>query len=262
MSSSRSIAAARQKRAGEQNNNTSQGKPVTSISSQAVFAQQQQQIRNPQQQVGKLPSQVKPRSAPQMQSQPVSQAQQQKQLNKISISDAIGLITLRLGKLEKFIQESLEDGGSPFSSNNYNYENNDNMKLVSDEVFENIINRLNKLESSFNSINLNESFNKVNKDIKDIKDSFNSLNVKINNFIKETHDKFVDYEAAIVEIEKTIDNSQIELEMDNQDNDVTDDNENIDMTTESIVSELPNNFVNGDDFIVDNETNENENIEE
>lgn len=159
MSSSRSIAAARQKRAGEQssNSNVNSSRPVTSISSSSVFSQQQQQQRQTSQgnpkynQINTNAGRQQRTGSSQSQSQSQSQlssSSQQKQLTKISLPDAIGLITLRLGKLEKFIQESMEDGSLSFmssNSNNNDYETN-NMKLVSDEVFENITNRLDNLE--------------------------------------------------------------------------------------------------------------------
>jgi predicted DNA-binding protein len=201
MSSSRSIAAARQKRAGEQtnNNNISSSRPVTSISSQAVFAQQQYskqpQVgnRNSQQNVNQMKSNQQPINIPQK--------------PKISISDAIGLITLRLGKMEKFIHESMEDGSLNFGSNSMNYENS-NMKLVSDEVFENLTSRLDKLEKNTTSNNTNhltEQITKMTKEMKDLKSSINTLNMKLTSFMKDTQDKFTDFENAIVEIEKSLD---------------------------------------------------------
>ena len=265
MSSSRSIAAARQKRAGEPSNNvnTNSSRPVTSISSQAVFAQQQQQQQQQQQprqqQINPKYNQINTNAGRQQRSginqnqqQIPSASAQQKQLTKISLPDAIGLITLRLGKLEKFIQESMEDGSFSFMSgnNNNDYESN-NMKLVSDEVFENITTRLENLEKKNNNKannNSNDQILKVNKDIKDIKDSINNLNTKVSSFINETQDKFLDYESALVEIEKNIgvsidDNNYNEQE-----------NENIDDYTENIVSETIEDSVSTSGFVVDNDT--------
>lgn len=242
MSSSRSIAAARQKRAGEQSSNTNNnsGRPVTSISSSSVFSQQpnRQQTSQGRQRTsqGQVPTQ--------------NTVQQQKQMTKISVPDAIGLITLRLGKLEKFIQDSIEDGNLPFM-NNINSVNDcdtNNMKLVSHEVFENITNRLDNLEQKNNNTS-NEQVNKVVKDIKDLKDSINTLNMKLKSFMSESQEKFLDFENALVEIENNIEvsNNENELIIDNGDN-LGD--ENIDDDTEIIVSETIEDSVNTREFLV------------
>jgi hypothetical protein len=262
MSSSRSIAAARQKRAGEQNTNSSvnSSRPVTSISSSSVFSQQQQPPR--QSQGNPKYNQINTNAGRQQrsgnsQNQPqFSTASQQKQMTKISVPDAIGLITLRLGKLEKFIQESMEDGSLSFMSgtNNNEYETN-NMKLVSDEVFENITNRLDNLEKKNNSTNNNnntEQITKINKDIKDIKDSINNLNMKVTSFINETQDKFLDYESAIVEIEKNMGINNDQLDTEEDDNIMM---ENIDDETENIVSETIEDSISTNGFIVENDDN-------
>jgi hypothetical protein len=258
MSSSRSIAAARQKRAGEQSSNTNNnsGRPITSISSSSVFSQQPQQSRQSMQQGNIKYNQSNSSQARQMSAQGQNKGQPpstttQKQLAKISVSDAIGLITLRLGKLEQFIQNSLEDGGLPFNNNNNN--NNsyspDNMKLVSDEVFENITNRLENLETKNNTTVTNtiEQITKINKDVKDIKDSINTLNMKLSSFMSESQDRFMDFEAALVEIEKSLDfcNNGNEGEQVEQD-------ENIDIDTENYVSETIEESVNTNDFNVEN----------
>lgn len=212
MSSSRSIAAARQKRANEGNNNMNTSRPVTSISSQAVFSQQQQQPRNPNQ-INVAPSRQQQQRNGQRQGQNklsqqeqnyASNSGQQNQLTKISIPNAIGLITLRLGKLEKVIQDSLEEGGLSFNNSGNNI-NDSNLKLVSDEVFENIIERLDGLETQNSNIDLNENLTIVNKEIKDIKDSINNLSMKMSSFINETNEKFLDFETALVDIEKKFD---------------------------------------------------------
>ena len=266
MSSSRSIAAARQKRAGEQSSNTNNnsGRPVTSISSSSVFSQQPQQSRQP-------PGNVKynqistnagrqQRSGNSQTQQSISTAAQQKQMTKISVPDAIGLITLRLGKLEKFIQESMEDGSLSFMSNNSNDFETNNMKLVSHEVFENITNRLENLEkknNSNNNNNTNDQITKINKDIKDIKDSINNLNMKVSSFMNETQEKFLDYESAIVEIEKNIGltNEEIYNEEENNTNLMM---ENIDRDTEKFVSETIEDSISTNSFDINNDDNINE----
>ena len=90
MSSSRSIAAARNRRAGDP---TPTSRPGTSIAAQPAFSQQQQSKR----------SVTAQNSTPNV---PVNTTSA-----KLSISDAIGLITLRLGRVEQFIMEAEHNGG-------------------------------------------------------------------------------------------------------------------------------------------------------
>jgi len=229
-SSSRSIAAARQKRAGEQSQQMNTSRPVTSISSQGAFAQQQYQQQMMSQ---SIPIGSKNVRVAQNRSQgPRSSSNvQQEQSTKISVSNAIGLITLRLGRLENFVSEAIEDG--KFNENNDNNDNNvfknnsipSNMKIVSDEVFENIVNRLNLLESKMINHN-NQTDNFVNE-MSDIKNSINNLNSALTLFINETTNKFIDYEYALSEIESNLELDTTNVKVDGQD-DVTFINDNSD----------------------------------
>jgi len=77
-------------------------------------------------------------------SQQQQQSQQQPQMNpRLSISDAIALITLRLGRVENLIQNMPVDSPSGFSSN---LEQDENMRMIDVTVFENIVSRLDNLE--------------------------------------------------------------------------------------------------------------------
>lgn len=248
-SSSRSIAAARQKRAGEQAQPMNNNRPVTSISSQGAFAQQYQQQMMSQ----SIPIGSKNVRVAQNRGQGAGARgnpnvpDQQDQSTKISVSNAIGLITLRLGKLEKFIHEVNEDGG--FSNNGGNDMSESsmppNMKLVSDEVFDNIVNRLNLLESKIiNFTNQNENFA---KDISNIQTSIVNLNANLSFFMTETNEKFVDYENALEEIEKNfeVDGS---LDVALQQNEVTYTEEiNTNNETKAHEESLENNDLIGDE---------------
>jgi hypothetical protein len=81
-----------------------------------------------------------------------AQQQQQQQYSqpqpnpKLSFSDAIALITIRLGRVETFINnlpplDQLEQYSATSQP-----ENNENMKIVDEAVFKNIVSRLDKLE--------------------------------------------------------------------------------------------------------------------
>ena len=205
-SSSRSIAAARQKRAGEQSQPMNNSRPVTSISSQGAFAQQyQQQMMSQSIPVGSKNVRIAQNKSQTQGGRVINQntQEQQEQSTRISVSNAIGLITLRLGKLENLVNDAIDDGNFTNNTNNNEHDVSSlpaNMKLVSDEVFENIVNRLNLLESKvINFTNQNESFA---KDISNIHSSIVNLNTNLSFFMKETNEKFVDYENALGEIEK------------------------------------------------------------
>jgi predicted nucleic acid-binding Zn-ribbon protein len=140
MSSSRSIAAARQRRAGEAPPVAQRG-PGTSMGSQQAFAQQQMQqqsySQSQQQSKGGLPPQ-----APQV---PVG---------KLSLGDAFALVTIRLGRVESIIQKLEAEGviGENAPVHSSTMEHDENMRLVDDTVIRNIIARLGDLEKSHSKI--------------------------------------------------------------------------------------------------------------
>jgi hypothetical protein len=173
MSSSRSIAAARNRRAGD----PPASRPNTSIGSSNVFSQQPRgppQVQRQQQQV-----------PPQYQSQPQYQTQPpgiQQPKPKISVGDAIGLTTIRLCKVENFIKELKETGmvGLP--------ELPPNTQLVDNSVLTSMINRLDALEKK--EIACNEKIAQLEKEI--------------TNLTQETGEKFADFETALIDIEKQL----------------------------------------------------------
>jgi hypothetical protein len=206
-SSSRSIAAARQKRAGEQSQPMNTSRPVTSISSQGAFAQQYQQqmmaqnipVSSKNVRVAQNKGQIQGNQKFQQQQQ--QQQQQQEQTTKISVSNAIGLVTLRLGRLESIVSDAIEQGG--FNNDGNNTESRQipsNMKLVSDEVFENIVNRINLLESKV--IQFTNQTEKLENEMTNTQSSIIALNTLLSSFINDTNEKFVDYENALAEIEQ------------------------------------------------------------
>lgn len=60
---------------------------------------------------------------------------------KLSVSDAIGLITLRLGRVEQIVQNMPVDGQSSMGAMD-----GENIRIVDNEVFENMVQRLDALE--------------------------------------------------------------------------------------------------------------------
>jgi len=79
---------------------------------------------------------------PQMQGRP-GQPMQQQQMQmpaKLSVSDAIALITLRLGRVEQIVQNMPVDGQSAVGADG------ENIRIVDNEVFEHMAQRLDELE--------------------------------------------------------------------------------------------------------------------
>jgi hypothetical protein len=249
--SSRSLAAARSRRAGENAPPVSGNRPITSIGSQAAFAQQMPP--NMGYNMPPPPNNVRTNRAPQQpngkannkyyQQYDQSQQQQQQQQNslpfqKLSISDAIGLITLRLGRVEQWIIESDNDE----SNENSSYDKSgipENHKIIDNSVFNSIINRLNSLEKtnitsqtdennnknieeikefkeqiknigdvvSKHTIELskyNEQIFKFNRELTETKDILKSFMIKYDSFADETSQNLKDYETALVDLEKRI----------------------------------------------------------
>jgi len=120
---------------------------------------------------------------PQQQQQYIPQQQQQIAPNpKLSFSDAIALITIRLGRVETFINnlpplDQLEQYSSTSQP-----ENNENMKIVDEAVFKNIVSRLDKLENSKVSQVQVQTPVLDNEDILHLKEENNSLRDEVSSF--------------------------------------------------------------------------------
>jgi hypothetical protein len=195
MSSSRSIAAARNRRAGGDPQPTSRTRPNTSIASQGAFAQQSMQ----------QPRKVGQNMAP---------SQQLQSTNKISISDAIGLITIRLGRVEQFIQESQEKGDLSFSGS-------ENLQLIDKDVIRSLTERIYTIESKSsqnqvnNSTQLLSQLSVLEKEIKYLKEVLEAHAKKTDDFISETEQKFIDVDTAFVELEKNLQSSEVKTDSEN-----------------------------------------------
>ena len=201
MSSSRSIAAARSRRAGESQPPVSGGRPVTSIASHSAFVQQQ--MPPPPQnnvRVAKAPMQQQQQQMPQQGASPFT---------KLSISDAIGLVTLRLGRVEQFIidfENGEIEGHHPNSGGGSSIP--ENSKIVDNSVLTTIVNRLDALEKKEGSSSITSSIASLEKEMKEAKDLLSHLLFKYELFTKETNEKFGDFEGAISEIEKSLEAHQ------------------------------------------------------
>jgi hypothetical protein len=260
--SSRSLAAARSRRAGDNMPPPVSGsRPGTSIGSQAAFVQQTQvqppnNIRvgrgpPPPQQQKQMPQQYQQQQYQQQQQQYQQQPQQQQStanpglpFSKISISDAIGLVTLRLGRIEQWMYETdhelevtRDSEGNLFG--NLDVGNLPEKSSIADNgVLTSILERLQSVENKSSGSD-SESVNKLSDDVTrlteqltrigdegikhnltiskhteqlfkfereliETKDILKTFMLKYDAFTNETNDKFVDFETALSELEKNV----------------------------------------------------------
>ena len=257
--SSRSLAAARARRAGENAPPVSGNRPGTSIGSHAAFAPQQQtapaynhnaqpnnvRTGRPGQQQQQMPPQP-PKKQQSAAYQQVQQSQQQEKkappFTKLSISDAIGLITLRLGRVEQWVIDTEHE--SHENEENGNYQSGslnlpDNSKIIDSSILTNIISRLDSLEKRESGTNNSEEFTqlsesvtkfteqigkiveegnkhnlaiskhteqifKFDRDLVETKDLLKTFMIRYDMFTSETNNKFADYELALSELEKNV----------------------------------------------------------
>ena len=238
--SSRSLAAARAKRAGENVPPVSGNRPGTSIGSYALqMSQPPTNVR-----AGRGPQQQQQRQNAQQQAyQQIQQSQQQAQnslpFSKLSISDAIGLITLRLGRVEQWVIETEHETENNPDSLTERSNLPDNSKIIDNSVFSSIINRLELVEKKDNgNVNnneltkLTEEVNKFTEQLTRIsdegikhnlaiskhteqlfrferelietKDILKTFMIKYDTFTSDTESKFTDYEFALSELEKSM----------------------------------------------------------
>jgi len=130
--------------------------------------------RQPQQNMQRQPQQNIQRQQPQTHEKP-----------KISISDAIGLTTIRLSKLEQFISKLQETGDY---SSITSFSDNANTPNSNSDVFEIINTRLNTLEQ----VKIHERLLKCETDLTDTKDLLIKLVLKHEKLSSEINSKLTD----------------------------------------------------------------------
>jgi hypothetical protein len=198
MSSSRSIAAARNRRSGDAPANVqSQQRPVTSISSQAAFNQPQQYARsaNQNQNQNQKQNQKQQPNQKQQAQDSVGKPSNGLPFTKLSISDAIGLVTLRLGRVEQFMIDIHEQGTTSVP---------DNKMVIDNSVLTTIVSRLDSLEKKEHSSTNNEKLVYLENEVILLKNTIVKLTNEMHMFIQNTTEKFIDCEEAFIELEKTI----------------------------------------------------------
>jgi hypothetical protein len=229
MSSSRSIAAARNRRSGDSASGSAPtSRPNRSIGAQSSFAPPQQQIKRPGQQ-----------SQPMQQNQnPYNNQSHGDQglvpITKLSVSDAIGLVTLRLGRLETFMYD-VQAGVLGTTG-----ELPENTQLVDKSVMTSIINRVESLEkkeptvvqnSNANAINNNllTQLNTLEKEIKDIKEILLNHMLKYEKFTINNEQRFEHVEETIHSIDDYLKNEKQAFD--------ENENENVELFVETVNDE-------------------------
>lgn len=144
--------------------------------------------RRPPENMQRQPPQNMQRQPQQNMQRQQQQRQQQPQINekpKISISDAIGLTTIRVSRIEQFISKLQENGDystiSPFSDNH-------NTNNANSDVFEIINTRLNSLEQ----LKIHERLLKCETDLTDTKDLLIKLVLKHEKLSSDINSKLTD----------------------------------------------------------------------
>ena len=97
---------------------------------------------------------------------------------KISISDAIGLVTLRLGRVETMLS-SMPNPGELAGANASNSGNeNENYRVVDEAVFTSIVTRLDKLETGLNDGTNNQTM-ELDEKLSNLEKIYNELKTEI-----------------------------------------------------------------------------------
>lgn len=287
--SSRSLAAARARRAGENTPPVSGNRPVTSIASQSAFAQQmppgyQPNIPPPAPNVRVARGQPMPQNnAYQQVQQSQQQAKNSLPFSKLSISDAIGLITLRLGRVEQWVMETEhEHGDHNESSTEYNLP--ENSRIIDNSVLTSIINRLDLLEKNesegpdtIHNEGITDSITKLTeqltrigdegvkhnlaiakhteqlfkfeRELVETKDILKTFMMKYDLFASETNNRFSDFEYAIADLEKNV-----QITFDSADVSVKD-------ASNEYASDFKNDSVSGEEYLAEADSvNDHENI--
>ena len=150
MSVNRSVQAAQRRRAVPQptsSSNMQSRPPQPSINSAQAFANQVKSGPGPKIPSGRLSAQQLSKNQNQMvEEDQGNPAQNIQNISKMTVAQAITLITLRLGKVETSLQQIMIEGvASPYQIPS-GLEDNDNMVLVDKSVIESISTRLESLE--------------------------------------------------------------------------------------------------------------------
>ena len=246
MSSARSITAARARRAGE---TPAAQNPIINRGNNNVVNKgriaPQQQIQRPNQPQPQIQRPIQQQQQPQQQQnygsqrQPVRPIQQQQQQyqeydqnqndqgyddisqpripnpkGKITIGDAIGLITIRLGRVEQYIQHLQEEG--QLNGEEEDGSGNGGQVLgVDSSVFKSIVDRLDKLESKQTQPpqqQNKEVVDRLEKELKETKDLLMMVVLKHEKHTGESSIKFDTIDSRVVYVEDKVKSLEEDME--------------------------------------------------
>jgi len=259
MSSSRSIAAARQRRGVE-------SAPPIKNNNYASTPGNKDNFNNNQQ---SRPNYRTTKSNIYQENTPASNINNNgNSVSKLSVSDAFALVTLRLGRVELIINK-LQSEGIIDANNNINSEKlnrGDNNTTFDDTILQNIITRLDGLDKKTVSNDLNQKlqsqYNSLSEDVKQTKEMMMKLqsymieiSQKLNSFIttqdavnEDFFDLRDDFHNSLVNDTTTNAPDQLES-VPIEENNI--DDENVNSESNEIVSENQLNDVPSDDKNID-----------
>lgn len=143
MSVNRSVAAAQRRRVGQPETNQMRSGPNTSINSAQLFANQAKPGNGPSIPIGKLSAQQAAAASRQYESN--SNIASVENFSKMTVPQAITLITLRLGKLETTVQNQSQTLSSSYGLSN-EVDSETGMSQIDSNLIQTIVSRLESLE--------------------------------------------------------------------------------------------------------------------
>ena len=229
MSSSRSIAAARNRRAGDSGLQARMPvkQPVKSIQNPNVYANHNN--NNGHRKMGNM-------------SNTMNSNNNGLPFSKLTVSDAVGLITLRLGKVEQHLIDMQNGEG------NTSFTSDDTTKSLDNSVITTIVNRLDALEKK--DIHTQSVIKNIHDEIASIKknlDKVSEMNSKLEHNMSV---KFDEIDMGFVEIEKSID----EIMTTDNANQAVEGNTNVEVSEENVKVEVTEVYEDSKDEVLDTES--------
>jgi len=206
MSVNRSVAAAQRRRAGPPETNQMRSGPNTSINSAQLFANQAKPGNGPSIPVGKLAAQqvnsASSRQQQQQQQQYESQAATTDTFSKMTVPQAITLITLRLGKVETMLQN--QEHKPSFGQTS---EFDESSSQVDTNFLESIVSRLESLEKRSSVVSSSGAsgpeMTLLKQQVETFKPFFTQTKTATASIVKENKELKSQVEALRAELEET-----------------------------------------------------------
>ncbi len=203
MSVNRSVQAAQRRRAGPPEPTQMRNGPSTSINSAQLFANQAKPGNGPSIPVSKMGAQ--PSNMPRQQYEQQSQASPE--ITKMSIPQAITLITLRLGRVETMLQNQALNmpSGMGMGMGVEGDENGSDMVQIDSNVLQSIMSRLEALEkrSSVSSSASGPELTLLKQQVETFKPILTQTKNSTASIVKEHKDFKTQVDALRTELEET-----------------------------------------------------------